>query len=591
MHDLDLHRWAVQWLRKHRPDRGVIMGDLLDLNAPGVTRHPEDPEHTVTVQDTIDYGGRILHDYVRASPGTDWVMMPGNHDQRLRRAQIDNLRALYGLRQAMWEDESQPLPEMLHLRNVLRLDELGIEYVQPDGDYSRARVKIADDMTARHGSKATKGAGNSVRQHMLDTMHSTAMGHCFDDQTEILTPSGWQRHDTLNVGDDVMTLNRESGLLEWNAINEVHRYDDYKELVAVKGRTFDLVVTEQHGLWTLPLGDSTTWREETASEAFGKRRVMLACGVKDDADIDLSDDRIRLLAWIIAEGEMAANCNQPYGRVRLAQSNHPDGRLGRLRDALEGAGCEWSETITYRAGTVGHGQYRNYDAHRLNILSLAKHREWIAKYLSPDKMPTDALAKMSPRQAHVFLATYVDADGSVNKTAVDSRQIASVRKDHIDWLQALAVTAGYRSTICRQDRSDQGKRDAYYLTISGKRNLHETTADSWSRVPYDGTVWCVNVNNGTLLVRRSGKPIITLNTHRQGLIHRTMHTPDGEFVQIAGVEVGTMARTKGGMGYADDPDWQQGFATVTRWPNGQRNVELASYENGCLMWRGEQYVA
>ena len=34
------------------------------------------------------------------------------------------------------------------------------------------------------------------------------------------------------------------------------------------------------------------------------------------------------------------------------------------------------------------------------------------------------------------------------------------------------------------------------------------------KVPYSGKVWCVNVNNGTLVVRRNGKTAVTLNSHR-----------------------------------------------------------------------------
>lgn len=43
--------------------------------------------------------------------------------------------------------------------------------------------------------------------------------------------------------------------------------------------------------------------------------------------------------------------------------------------------------------------------------------------------------------------------------------------------------------------------------------------------------------------------------------------------------------------YAARPTWQQGFATVTLWPSGDWHVDLATYRDGVLMWRGERYHA
>lgn len=51
------------------------------------------------------------------------------------------------------------------------------------------------------------------------------------------------------------------------------------------------------------------------------------------------------------------------------------------------------------------------------------------------------------------------------------------------------------------------------LTIN-ERQTSQAPKSSWEHVPHNGTVWCVTVPNGTLLVRRGGKPVVTLNTHR-----------------------------------------------------------------------------
>ena len=86
-HDPLLHEAVVAWLREHQPHRGIILGDLLDLDA--VSRHRHDPSYTATVQDTLDQGYAILRAYVEASPGTRWTMLDGNHELAGQRVRFD----------------------------------------------------------------------------------------------------------------------------------------------------------------------------------------------------------------------------------------------------------------------------------------------------------------------------------------------------------------------------------------------------------------------------------------------------------------------------------------------------------------------
>ena len=67
-HDEELHAATCEWLRKNRPDRAVLIGDLLDFDA--VSRHRFNPEWANTMQESIDSAYDILRGYVEASPGT-----------------------------------------------------------------------------------------------------------------------------------------------------------------------------------------------------------------------------------------------------------------------------------------------------------------------------------------------------------------------------------------------------------------------------------------------------------------------------------------------------------------------------------------
>lgn len=75
------------------------------------------------------------------------------------------------------------------------------------------------------------------------------------------------------------------------------------------------------------------------------------------------------------------------------------------------------------------------------------------------------------------------------------------------------------------------------------------------------------------------------HTHRQSVVFHTAHGIDGEPKPLVGVETGTMAKVRGGLGYAIAPDWQAGFATAAVWPDGTFKIDLASYVDSRLVWR------
>jgi hypothetical protein len=173
-HDPVLHEAACAWLRKNKPARGVLLGDLLDFDA--VSRHRSNPEWATTMQDCVDSAYSVLRGFVQASPGTRWQMVSGNHEDRLRNAIIDQLRGVYGLTRATGVDESRG-DAVLSVKHLLRLDELGVEWVGGEGEYSHQQIKVSPQLAARHGWIARKGSGSSARATLEHLGYSCVIGH------------------------------------------------------------------------------------------------------------------------------------------------------------------------------------------------------------------------------------------------------------------------------------------------------------------------------------------------------------------------------------------------------------------------------
>jgi hypothetical protein len=156
---------------------------------------------------------------------------------------------------------------------------------------------------------------------------------------------------------------------------------------------------------------------------------------------------------------------------------------------------------------------------------------------------------MSSRQAALFLEEYVWADGCKNSSAVNSYQLASNDEKVRDQLQALAIMAGYRCTI-------SGPRNGVWYITYNTRGQSEIRNHNVEVVDYSGDVWCVTVPNHTVVVRRNGKSVVTMNSHRQGEYHVSYPLAGRE---LRGFEIGHMCDPKQ-MTYDVAPNWQAGFA-------------------------------
>ncbi len=172
-HDPDLHRLFCQWLAANRPDEGVELGDLLDF--PDISRHPKDPDNIASANDCLQAGYEILRDYVVASPQTNWSYIPGNHDIRLRDFVINHAPELHGLKRV---DTEQERGQIVHaLEHLLRLDELGMQWIDSHGPYEESQITLSKHLAVRHGWVVRQGSGASALKTLEQTGFSILVGH------------------------------------------------------------------------------------------------------------------------------------------------------------------------------------------------------------------------------------------------------------------------------------------------------------------------------------------------------------------------------------------------------------------------------
>ena len=335
--------------------------------------------------------------------------------------------------------------------------------------------------------------------YLLKSASSIDPGHCFDEETEILTKRGWLKYTDININDEVLTLNQTYRFLEWNKINEVFMYDHFRELYKIDGVNFDLLVTNKHGLVAL---DNDKLDLFTAEDLYNKpiNKNFIVAGYLYQNGINLTDDELRLLVWIVTDGSMDYDIRDSKTRIRFKLSK--ERKIRRLSELLNTMELSYSVLPANKCGI------NKLQPYRINIHSMCYGQNYpsiqrILDFLEYKKELPQKLKGLSEKQVEILFKEYSVTDGSIVSKA--SLQITSMKEVEIDLLQEIAITNGYR---CNKT---QGLSGIFRVNIFN--NSMGRFSGKIKKIAYEGNVWCVNVNNGTLVVRRHGKVCITQNTH------------------------------------------------------------------------------
>lgn len=184
-HDKGLHRAFLGFLADEKPDIGILLGDTGDFST--ISRHRTSAGFAQTVNQVNDAAVHLLQDYRESSPGTKWILLRGNHDDRLEYALQDHNPELYQVRPGQISTAEET--PALNLRRLWHLDALGIELV--DEEWRRAHYAITGSLTARHGYLVSENTG----QQMLNKhSNSQVQGHSHRLRFTYRT-----KHDPLDV--------------------------------------------------------------------------------------------------------------------------------------------------------------------------------------------------------------------------------------------------------------------------------------------------------------------------------------------------------------------------------------------------------
>jgi hypothetical protein len=410
------------------------------------------------------------------------------------------------LRDSLW-------PELTKWCN--RLPDALYEQLQIDAE--RITIKEAPEMAfivrrtaSRSNPEALQGFHAKYLLFLIDEA-------CFDDQTEILTDSGWKFFADLGENDRVLTKPQIGGSAYFEWPSRYYQYPYSGEMITYDTRAMSFSVTPKHKLWRGHrdyVSGHVSWGFQEAGDQLNQRimfdrtfdwdgeepltiEVPQFIGRTTHPRIAISMwDWMEFLGWFLSEGCVVKQKGRPYS-VAIAQQD-PVARK-RIVDCFKRMGFDPKEYLRPNGGS------ESVQVHSVQLASFL----YDGLRAKENRVPRYVM-NLSSRLIRIFLDSYLAGDGYVK----GKREIFyTSSKGMADDLQELLLRTGVHASITSRDlpHSDFGTHIAKptgpgYVVGSYVEKYAAVRTQNIVRREYDGFVYCVEVPETHLVyVRRNGK--------------------------------------------------------------------------------------
>jgi replicative DNA helicase Mcm len=372
---------------------------------------------------------------------------------------------------------------------------------------------------------------DKMQKEDRSALHEAMEQQCYDEETEILAERGWLRFSDLRPDDRVATL-APDGQLQYRTPTRLFSYDLDGDLYYVKSSQVDLAITPNHRVWVNPNRRADEW------DGFGLRRV-------DELALHW---RMRFQKNARWQGERAETYEIP-SVVKFGNQHRNETETGPVNVPMdlwleflgyflsEGSiqyhprtGVAYRVHITQQPGkkaeTIRACLERLPFAHSYDGHNFAISAKQLAVHLAPfgkcyEKIVPDYAKGLAAEQIRVLLDALVLGDGSVDpETGTTVYVTSSIRlADDVTELLLKVGWSGNRYRIKEAGSPTTTPRGGVTTTshdiwqvsfIRDGQNEPNVNSNGQRQIearPYGGKVWCVEVENHVVYVRRNGIPV------------------------------------------------------------------------------------
>lgn len=391
---------------------------------------------------------------------------------------------------------------------------------------------------------------------------------CVDTETEIMTTRGWLRWDEVEVGDEALGINPDTGNSEWQAIEEVFHSPYEGGVMRLTTKVHDSITTPNHRWLVRNFSGDFEWR---TTETLSRYSQIPLCAPHMNTNAPIySNDFVELAAWYFTEGtaEHRLRSMDWGGNITQSETANPE-NVSRIRELFYRLYGEQGdlprgkyipqETVDEAIRLHANGLSAPKVAKKLGISEASvrrwshgercrpKHFKWSEKVqgqqggkcfqftqevarplrevvCGPDKIPSiEFLNRLTQSQLELFIEVSILGDGSEDRGSLSIKQASLDRIKAFEYACVLAghpihtkvVRNGWETTLLRWDHSTpvhamRSREGVGKGTPVGRPSGHQPNHVPIE--PYDDIVWCPRVEHGNWLARRNGSVFFTGNT-------------------------------------------------------------------------------
>lgn len=346
---------------------------------------------------------------------------------------------------------------------------------------------------------------------------------CYDNKTKVLTEKGWRYFKEIVKSDSVLTWNTKTNQVEYEKPQKIVNYAYRGKMYNLKHRKVHLTVTPNH---RMIVGNKTRkqgirWKPIKANQ-IEKLFKFYNTGIDNwqGAERDIftlpeaqiatthkkgkyyyrnaksknlpMDDWLRFFAWFISEGNVYQPSHSKY-IITIAQDNKITAKA--IKSLIE---------------RIGYHPNTNTVGGKIKGISICDSQ--LGQYLkqfgkSNEKYIPRELLMLSKRQLKILLDTLLLGDGSeIRRNGRSSWIYYTASQQLANDVQEIALKVGVSAIINKGRKRYNYDEYRVYMSLTTKTQVNELhNNDGW--VNYKGKVYCCTVKNGTLLVKKDGRPV------------------------------------------------------------------------------------
>jgi hypothetical protein len=346
---------------------------------------------------------------------------------------------------------------------------------------------------------------------------------CYDDETEVLTKKGWKFFKNVNFEDDfyTMTSNRH---IELHKPENIFEYDYKGDMYCFRGHSLDLRVTPNHNMAYINKGNKNDIKlrqaqfmtkylqlpsqcvplEGTNIEKYVIKASFSKTKTYEDIEIPM-DTWLNFLGLFISEGSSrGSKIKKNEKRYEIIISQTKINNLSKIRDVFEAMPFTYTETVIEKS-------------HRFCIANKSLWEELTGLGNSLEKYIPNYVWECSARQLNILYESLMLGDGHkryINGSKLETHSYYTSSPKLADDMQHLLMRLGSSSTkSIRPPRVSNIKgriiksENPQYTILRLNNYGTQLKKNDIEIETYEGKVYCVEVPNHILFIRRHGRTV------------------------------------------------------------------------------------